>query len=106
ELHGVVDGEGRAHRPTGAVDVQPDVFLRVLAGEEQQLGDHQVGELVVDLPAHEHYAVAKEARIDVVDALAAPGVVDHGRDHHRHFLIAGSRSAASWAPIRSWQEMC
>ena len=66
ELHGVVDGHAGRHRPAGAVDVQPDVPLGVLAGQVEQLGADDVGDVVVDLGAEEDDALAQEAVEDLV----------------------------------------
>ena len=66
--------------PPGRVDVEVDVLLRVLGLEEQQLGDDQVGDVVVDRRAEEDDAVLEQARVDVVGALAAAGLLDDDRD--------------------------
>ena len=51
ELHGVVDRHAGVDRATGRVDVEVDVALGVLRGEQQQLGADPVGDLVVHLAA-------------------------------------------------------
>ena len=81
-LHRVVDREARGHLAAGRVDVQADVLLRILGLEEQQLGDDQVGEVVLDRVAQEDDPFAQQARVDVVGALPpAGGLDDHGDEH-------------------------
>jgi hypothetical protein len=52
-LHRVVDGQAGVDGAVGGVDVEGDVFVGVLGLEMQQLGDRQVGELVIDRAADE-----------------------------------------------------
>ena len=73
ELHRVVDGEQRGHVAAGAVDVEVDRPVRILALEEQQLGHDEVGHAVVERGAEEHDPVAQQPRPDVVGPLAAGG---------------------------------
>ncbi len=80
ELHGVVDGEARGHRAAGRVDVEEDVLVRVLGLEEQQLRDDQVGGDFGHRADQEHHPLLQQARVDVVGALAPPGLLDHHRD--------------------------
>ena len=47
-LHRVVDREARRDVTAGRVDVQHDVLLRLFGVEEQELGDHDVRDVVVD----------------------------------------------------------
>ena len=58
-------------RAARRVDVERDVLVGVLALQEQQLRDDQVGGLVVDRADQEDHALAQQARVDVVGALAA-----------------------------------
>jgi hypothetical protein len=78
-LHGVVDRHAGGDHAARRVDVHRDV-LRVLALEEQQLGDDQRGHLVLDLAGDEHDPLAQQPAEDVEAALAAAGAFDH----HRH----------------------
>ena len=59
--------------------------------EVQQLGGDQVRDLVVDLLAEEHDALAQQARIDVERTLPAPVLLDdHRHDRsHQHFDLLG-----------------
>ena len=43
ELHGIVDGKPCRDRAAGAVDIELDVFFRVLGLKEQHLGRNQAG---------------------------------------------------------------
>ncbi len=81
-LHRVVDREQAGHVAAGAVDVQRDVRVRVLRLEVDQLGDDEVGDVVVDRRAEEHDAVGEQPRVDVVGPLAAGALLDDGGDQH------------------------
>ncbi len=80
-LDDVVDGHAGIGKPTRGVDVERDVTLGVLRLEVEQLGDDEVGDLVVDLLPEEHDALAQEQRVDVEGALAARRLLKHGGDH-------------------------
>src|SRR5690606_28150785 len=77
EAHGVVDRQAGGDDAAGRVDVQADVLLGVLRLEEQQLRHHHVGHVVVDRANQEHHPLLEQARVDVVGALAAAGLLDH-----------------------------
>ncbi len=70
------------HVAAWAVDVEVDRLVGVLALEEQELGDHEVGRVVVDLGAEEHDAVSEQPRPDVVGTLAASAGLDDGGYEH------------------------
>ena len=65
-VHGVVDRHAGVHRATGAVDVQEDVGVGVLGGQQQQLGADRVGVLVAHLGAEEDDPLAQQSLVDVV----------------------------------------
>ena len=100
-LHGVVDREAGVHDAAGRVDVQADVLLRVLGLEEQQLGDDQVRQVVLDRVTEEDDPLAEQARVDVVRAFPTTGGFDDHRDEHRgsplrsvgHGLASGGAGA-------------
>src|SRR5215211_8274059 len=50
----------------------------------EQLGDRQVGDLVVDRRAEEDDPLVEEARVDVEGALALHRLLDHHRDQQAH----------------------
>jgi hypothetical protein len=50
----------------------------------EQLGDRQVGDLVVDRRPQEDDPLAKEARVDVEGALTVHGLLDHHRNLRAH----------------------
>ena len=77
ELHRVVDRQPRRHAAARGVDVEIDVGVGVVVAEEQQLGDHEVGQFVVDGAGDEHDTVAQQPAVDVVAALAAAALFDH-----------------------------
>ena len=104
EAHRVVDGEEPVHVATGAVDVDGDVGVGVLALEVQQLGDDQVGDVVVDGRAEEDDAIDEQTRVDVEGALAAAGALDDGWNQHASLLcVSGSRLMCNYsvAPERT-----
>ena len=49
ELHRVVDRQAGGDRAARRVDVEVDVLVRIVALQVQQLRDHEVGDVVVDL---------------------------------------------------------
>src|ERR1700686_375853 len=92
-LHGVVDGEPGIHRTPRRVDVQPDVLLGILAGEEEQLRHDDVGDLVVDGRPDEDDSVFEQPRVDVHPAFAPIRGLDDVRDQigriHTFSIIGG-----------------
>src|ERR1019366_5214934 len=80
-LHHVVDRHARIRKAPRRVDVERDVLVWLVAGEVEDLGDQQVGDLVVDLLAEEHDPLLQEQREDVERPVAARGLVDDGRYH-------------------------
>ncbi len=77
ELHGVVDGQARGDGAAGRVDVELNILLRVLAGEEEHLRHDEVGDHVVDGRAQKDDIVAQQTGVDVVGALAPTRLLDH-----------------------------
>mmetsp|Transcript_13295 Transcript_13295/g.32288 ORF Transcript_13295/g.32288 Transcript_13295/m.32288 type:complete len:260 (-) Transcript_13295:142-921(-) len=74
-LHGVVDGHTGGDAATRAVDVEGDVLGGILVREVEELGDEDVGDLVVHAGAEEDDSVLEETG-DYV--LLRGAVVDHG----------------------------
>ena len=84
QLHGVVDRHARGGGAARAVDVDVDVLLGVLGLQEQELGDDQVRDHVVDRGADEDDVVLEEARVDVVRTLTTGRLLhDHGDESAR-----------------------
>ena len=79
-LHRVVDREARVDRAARRVDVDRDVLVGVLGLEVDQLGDHEVRDVLVDRRAEEDDPLVEQARVDVERALAARGLLDDHRD--------------------------
>src|SRR5204863_3837893 len=79
------------------VDVDREVLVWVLRLEVEELGDDQVGDLVVDGGSEEDDALVQQARVDVERALAARGLLDHHRDQRAHAgsLLPGVHSFVS-----------
>jgi hypothetical protein len=82
ELHGVVHGEQGGHVAARRVDVEVHRALHVLALEVQQLGDDQVGDVLVERGAQEHDALPQQPGVDVVGPFAPVGGLDDGGDEH------------------------
>jgi len=59
-LHRVIDREARMQRAAGGVHVHGDILVGVVGLEVNELGDHQVRELVVDGLADEDDALVQE----------------------------------------------
>jgi hypothetical protein len=59
-LHHVVDGQPGADRAAGRVDVQADVALVILGGEQHDLGADPVGDVVVHLLAEKDDPVPEQ----------------------------------------------
>src|SRR5688572_8919762 len=79
ELHGVVDRQSRRDRAARRVDVEEDVLVGILRLEEQELGHDQVRSDFIHRPDQEDHALLEQPGVDVVGALAAPGLLDdHG----------------------------
>jgi hypothetical protein len=79
ELHRVVDRQPGVDPAAGGVDVDRDVLVGILGLEMQELGDDQVGDLLVDGRAQEDDPLVQEAAVDVELALATGGALDdHG----------------------------
>src|SRR3972149_3463604 len=57
-----------------------DVLLRILALEVEELGHHEVPDVVVDRRAEEHDALLQEPGVDVERTLAAAGLLDDDGD--------------------------
>jgi len=68
----------------------------------QDLGDQQVGDLVVDLLAQEHDAFAEQAAEDVEGPVAPGALLDDGGDHaHGRHSCLGSRIIGEITSVRS-----
>ena len=59
-----------------------DVLLCVFHLQEEHLRDHQIGDMVVNGGADKNNPVLEQPRVDVVAALAAPGLFNHHRYQH------------------------
>ena len=81
-VHGIVDGHARRDGAAGAVDVEINLFFRVLRFEEKQLGADEGRHRVVDLGAEEHDAVFQQAGKNIISAFGAARRFDD--DGHRH----------------------
>ena len=78
----VQDGQAGCDRASRRVDVERDVLFGILRGQEQHLGDHQVGDAVVDRRPQEDDVLLQEPRVDVVGALPPRGLLDHHGDQY------------------------
>src|SRR5207247_5469796 len=80
-----------------------DVLVRVVGLEMEQLGDRQVGDLVVDRGAEEDDPLVEEARVDVEGALAVHGLLDHHRNH-RAYRCSLTRCSSSSLRLHASQQ--
>ena len=93
---GVCEGAGAAQGSVVVdvvVDVDAVVLVRVLALQEEQLGDDQVRHHIVDRGAQEDDAVLEQARVDVIGTLAAAGLLDDVGNGDEVLLVHGDRSS-------------
>src|SRR5699024_843558 len=90
-LHGVKDGHTRSDGATRRVDVQGDVLLRVLRGQQQDLSAELVRDFVVDLATQEDDALAQQTLEDRVVEIHPSRVGGH----------EAARKTAHCAPFRS-----
>jgi hypothetical protein len=81
-----VDREQSRHVASRRVDVQGDVLVGRFRLEVKQLGDHQVGDMIVDRRPEEHDPVGEQSRVDVVGAFATVGRLDDGWNEHTGLL--------------------
>ena len=98
ELHRIVDGHAGGYRASRRVDVQMHVGLGVVRLEKEHLGDHGVGDLVVDGRAEKDDAVFQQPAVDIHRPLFAAALFDHiGNQRHgkSRFWLGGYRMAAS-----------
>ena len=82
-LHYVVDGHPGIRQAARGIDVEEDVFARVSAVEVEDLGDEQVGDLVVYFLAQKNDPLAQQKGVDVEGPFASGRLVEH-RGYYRH----------------------
>ena len=103
ELHGVIDGHTGGHGAAGRVDVQVNVRLGVLCGEQQHLRADEVSIRVAHLGAEPDDALLQEAVIHVIFLGANDGGCHRRRGRHAGSLggadgqrhVAGHSSSSS-----------
>jgi hypothetical protein len=59
-----------------------DVLFRILHLEEEELRDHEIGDVIIDARADENDAILEESRINIVAALTATGLFDNDGNEH------------------------
>mmetsp|Transcript_36244 Transcript_36244/g.79336 ORF Transcript_36244/g.79336 Transcript_36244/m.79336 type:complete len:311 (+) Transcript_36244:182-1114(+) len=89
-LHGVIDGHTGRDGSAGTVDVESNVGLGIFVGQIEQLGNEDVGDLVVDALPKEEDTILEEAGDDV--HLAALGIDDGHSDWGCGGLLVGVAS--------------
>ena len=72
--------EPRRHASAGRVDVELDVGLGIIVGEEQHLRDDRVGRFIGHRAAEHDDAVLEQAGVNVIRPLPAAGLFDHDGD--------------------------
>src|SRR5512133_3362122 len=80
--HRVEDRHTGCNHAAGGINVEMDVFISVFGFEKQKLGDNQVGDVIIDATTQKNYAFFEQARIYVILALTASGLLNYYRDIH------------------------
>ncbi len=65
-----------------------NLFLGVFGLKKEKLGGDQAGAVILDRTGDEDHPLLEQARIDVVGALAAGGLLDHHRHQRVHIDVA------------------
>src|ERR1051326_4742774 len=65
QVHGVEDGEAGRGDAARGIDVERNVFFGIFGGEEEKLGDDEVGDVVVDGGAEEDDVFLQQAGVDI-----------------------------------------
>src|SRR5712692_8014767 len=63
-------GEAGGDRSARRVEVYRNIPFRILGLQKEQLGDHEVGDLVVDRCAQKDDVLLQQPRVDIVGAFA------------------------------------
>src|SRR3954451_18862116 len=84
EVHRVVDRETRVHGAARRVDVERDVLVGILGLQMQELGDDQVGDLIVHGGPEEDDPLVQQAGVDVERTLPTGGLLDDHRYEWAH----------------------
>jgi hypothetical protein len=87
EIHRVEDRQAGGDGATGGVDVEGDVPFGIFSGQEEHLGDDEVGDLVVDGGPEKDDVFFEQARVDIVGTFTARGLLDHHGDQNRIFHL-------------------
>src|SRR5690242_569266 len=87
ELHRIVNRQPRRNRAARRVDVEGNFFLGVLGFQKQELGGHQVGDIVINLAAQKNNPVLEQPRVDVISALSTAGLLDYDWNQIAHNAI-------------------
>jgi hypothetical protein len=87
EIHGVKNRHARADRATRGIDVERNVLVGVFAFQEQQLGHHQVGGLIVHRADQENHPLTQQPRVNVISALAATALLNDDGHHAQRLNV-------------------
>src|SRR4029078_4887294 len=96
ELHRVVDREQRRDVAAGAVDVEVDVLVGILALEMDELRADQTGDAVVDRRLQEDDVLLEQSRVEIHPPLTPTGLFDDVGDQ------VALRINHGWCPSWSW----
>ena len=101
EGHGVENRQAGGDGAAGRIDVDRNILFRIFRFQEQQLGDDQIGDLVVNRSAQKDDVLFQQPGIDVVRAFPTGGLFDHHGDKDRvsHLASGLCRDRASPAQI-------
>ena len=83
EGHGVQNREAGRDGTARRIDVNRNILLRILRFEEQQLGDDQIRDLIVNRRAQKDDVLFQQPGVNVVCAFAPRGLFDHHGDKDR-----------------------
>ena len=82
-LHRIVDRQTGRHRSAGTVDVKVDVLFGIFRLKEEQLCDHQIGDIVIDRSSEQNDPVFEQPAVDIEGTFSLAGLFHHHRNQKR-----------------------
>src|SRR5207248_760739 len=78
------------------IDVDVNVLFRILHLQKQQLGDDEIGNVIIHWRADKNDAVLEQPRIDIVAPLAPASLLHHHRDQYlRNIFVRRAHAFSS-----------
>ena len=65
-LDSVVDRQSTGDDAAGGVDIEKDILLRIFRVKKEELGNNQVGKVIINLAAQKNNAILQQTGVDVV----------------------------------------